>query len=94
MGLEVESSADEEHAEAVVVAVSESAGDAAVEFDEAVHGFCAAVVRAVGVEVAEELATPRGQGLAEALDLGIGQVTKEVRTFSATARPAAWLAWW
>ena len=59
-----------EHAEAVVVAVAEAAGDAAVEFDEAVHGFCAAVVRAVGVEVAEELATPRGQGLAEALDLG------------------------
>ena len=34
------------------------AGDAAVEFDEPVDGFGAAVGRAVGVEVAEELAAP------------------------------------
>ena len=54
VGLEVESSADEEHAEAVVVAVSESAGDAAVEFDEAVDGFGAAVGRAAGFEVGQE----------------------------------------
>ena len=31
----MESAADEEHAEAVVVWVAEAAGDAAVEFDEA-----------------------------------------------------------
>ena len=31
-----QAAADEEHAEALVVAVAEAAGDAAVEFDEAV----------------------------------------------------------
>ena len=74
MGLEVESSADEEHAEAVVVAVSESAGDAAVEFDEAVDGFGAAVGRAAGFEVGQERGSPGSQGLAESGDLGDGTV--------------------
>jgi hypothetical protein len=41
-----------------------------VEFDEAVHGFGAAVARAVGVEVAQELGAPGLEGLAEAGDLG------------------------
>ena len=41
-----------------------------MELDEPVHGFGAAVVRAVGVEVPEELAAPLGEGLAEAGDLG------------------------
>ena len=55
---------DEEHPEAVVVAVAEAAGDAAVELDEAVDGFGAAVAGAVGVEVAEErrCATASGCG--------------------------------
>lgn len=38
-----ESSGGEEHAEAVVVVVSAAAGEAAVEFDDAVDGFRAAV---------------------------------------------------
>ena len=39
----VEAAGDEEHAESVVVVVAEAAGDAAGEFDEAVHGLGAAV---------------------------------------------------
>jgi hypothetical protein len=38
VGSESEAAADEEHSEAVVVGVSESAGDAAGEFDQAVDG--------------------------------------------------------
>jgi hypothetical protein len=38
-----ESAADEERSESVVVAVAEAACDAAVEFDQAVDGFGAAV---------------------------------------------------
>jgi len=49
---------NEEHSEAVVVEVTEAAGDASVEFDEAVDGFGAAVARAVGVEVSEEFLAP------------------------------------
>jgi hypothetical protein len=52
------------------VAVAEAAGDAAVEFDEAVDGFGAAVAGAVGVEVGQERALPAAQGLAEPGDLG------------------------
>jgi hypothetical protein len=58
----VESAGDEKHPESVVVSVSEASGYAAVEFDEAVDGFGAAVAGAVGVEVAEELAAPLVQG--------------------------------
>ena len=36
----------------MVVSIAQAAGDAAVEFDEAVDGFGAAGGRAVGVEVA------------------------------------------
>jgi hypothetical protein len=61
---------DEEHAEAVVAAVAEASGDAAVELDEPVHGFGAAVARAVGVEVAEEGLAPLLERAAEAGDLG------------------------
>jgi hypothetical protein len=35
---------DEEHPESVVVAVAEAAGDAAVELDQSVHGFGAALL--------------------------------------------------
>ena len=52
------------------MAVAEAAGDAAVEFDEAVGGFGAAVVRAAGIEVAEELDAPLLQGPSQAGDLG------------------------
>jgi hypothetical protein len=52
-----------------VVAVAEAAGDAAVEFDESVDRFGAAVVRAAGVEVGEERRAPLLEGLAESLDL-------------------------
>ena len=50
--------------------VQVGSGDAAVEFDEAVDGFGAAVVRAASVEVAQERVTPLSQGLAESGDLG------------------------
>lgn len=49
-----ESAADEEHAEAVVVAVPESSGNAAVKFDESAHSLGAAVVRPIGVHVGLE----------------------------------------
>ena len=41
-----------------------------MKFDEPVDGFGAAVARAVGVEVAEELGAPLLQGAAQAGDLG------------------------
>jgi len=44
------------------VEVSEAAGDASVELDEAVDRLGAAVVRAVGFEVAQERFTPLAQG--------------------------------
>ena len=65
-----ECSADEEHAEAVVVWVAEASGYAAVEFDEAIDGFGAAVVRSAGVEVAEEFAAPLLQGPSQAGHIG------------------------
>jgi len=54
----------------VVVAVAEAAGDAAVELDESVDRFGAAVVGAAGLEVGREGLPPLFQGLAESLDLG------------------------
>src|SRR5660398_286044 len=60
----------EEHREAVVVAVAESAGDSSVELDEAIDGLRATVGGAVGVEVAQERLTPLAQGPAQAGDLG------------------------
>ena len=70
--LGVESADDEERSEAVVVEVAEAAGDASVEFDEAVDGFGAAVAGVVGVEVSEEFLAPLFGGAAEAGDLGDG----------------------
>lgn len=49
-----EAAGGEEHAESVVVAVAVAAGEAAVEFDDPVHGLGAAVVRAAGGEVGHE----------------------------------------
>lgn len=57
VGSEFEASCDEGHAEPVVVVVSEAAGDSAVQFDEGVDCLGAAVVCAVGVEVAQECFT-------------------------------------
>ena len=64
-----QSAADEEHAQPVVVAVAEAAGDAAVELDEPVDCLGAAVAGAVGVEVGQERVLPLSQGSAEAGDL-------------------------
>ena len=50
--------------------VAEPAGDAALEFDEAVDCFGAAVVRAAGGEVAQEGVFPLVEGSPEAGDLG------------------------
>jgi hypothetical protein len=72
-----------------VVAVSEAAGDAAVEFDRAVDGFGAAVADAAGVEVGQERIAPVLQGRAEALIFGTGQVGGDIRSFSAIRRPSA-----
>jgi hypothetical protein len=58
--------------EAVVVAVTEAAGDAAMQLDEAVDRLRAPVVRAACLEVAEELAAPLLQRVSEAGDLGDG----------------------
>lgn len=58
MGLGFESAGGEEHAEPVVVSVAEAAGEAAVEFDQSVHCFSAAIVCPVGVEVGEEGVLP------------------------------------
>ena len=49
--------------------VAETSGNAPVEFDEAVHGFGAAVAGPAGVKVAEELCAPLPQRLAEPGDL-------------------------
>src|SRR4051794_6078085 len=58
------------HSQPVVVGVAEAAGDAAVELDDAVHGFGAAVVGPAGGEVGQELVLPGPQGPAQAGDLG------------------------
>lgn len=50
----VEAAGDEEHAEAVVVGVAVAAGDAAVELDDPVDRFGAAVAGAGGGEVGQE----------------------------------------
>jgi hypothetical protein len=65
-----ESAADEQHAQPVVLAVAETAGNAAVELDEAVDRFGAAVVGTAGVEVGQERFAPLLEGLCESLDLG------------------------
>ena len=62
--------ADSRLTEPVVVAVAEAAGEAAVEFDDAVHCFGAAVVRPAGGEVGQERGSPAAEGAAEAGDLG------------------------
>lgn len=54
----------------MVVPVSEAAGDAAVEFDQSVHGFSSTVVGAAGVEVAQERRFPLFQCPAQSGDLG------------------------
>ena len=54
----MEASGDEQHSEPVVLAVAVSAGEAAVEFDEAVDGFGAAVVGSAGVPVGQERMAP------------------------------------
>jgi len=88
------SASDEEHAEAVVVAVAEAAGDAAVELDEAVDGFGAAVVCAGGGEVDQERLAPLLQGPARRAISGIGQDENEAITCSAIRRPSAGVSWW
>ena len=52
-----------------MVAVAEPAGDAAVEFDEAVDGLGAAVAGTSGGEVGQERLPPLLECLAESLDL-------------------------
>jgi hypothetical protein len=81
----VEASGDEEHAGAVVVAVAEAAGDAAVEFDEAVDGFGAAVAGAAGVEVGQEGYLHCRNVLPRRLISGIGQDGNAAMIFSARA---------
>lgn len=65
-----EVSGGEEHSESVVVAVSESAGQAAVEFDDPVEGLGGSVVDSVGGEVRQERVLPPAQGPSQAGDLG------------------------
>src|SRR5690606_15958829 len=57
-GSGLESSGDEEHAEAVVGQVAVAAGQAPVELDDAVHGLGAAVVGSAGGEVGQERVLP------------------------------------
>ena len=59
-----------------------------MEFDEPVDGFGAAVVRAVGVEVAEERFAPSLEGLAESGDLGDWAVMERAMIVVARLRPA------
>ena len=65
-----ELSGGQDHSESVVGRVAEAAGDTAVEFDDPVDGFGAAVVGAAGGEVGQELVFPRSEGAAESGDLG------------------------
>jgi hypothetical protein len=53
-----EPSCGQDHPKSVVGGVAEPAGDAAVEFDDAVDGFGAAVVGSGGGEVGQELLAP------------------------------------
>src|SRR5215213_2536413 len=65
-----EPSGGQDHSESVVCRVAEAAGDPSVEFDDAVHGFGAAVVGSAGGEVGQELVLPGPEGAAEPRDLG------------------------
>jgi len=65
-----------------------------VELDEAVDGFGAAVVRAGGVEVAENSLRHCFRVRPRRATSGIGLVEKDARIFSAIARPAVRLSWW
>ena len=60
----------QDHPESIVGGVAEAAGDPAVEFDDAVEGFGAAVAGSAGGEVGQELGPPGGEGAAESGDLG------------------------
>ena len=53
-----EPSGGQDHSESVVGGVAEAAGDASVEFDDAVDRFGAAVVGSAGGEVGQELLFP------------------------------------
>ena len=57
-GIWGEASGGEEHSESVVVEVAVAAGEAAVEFDDSVDGFGAAVVGVAGGEVGQECVFP------------------------------------
>src|SRR5690625_1918268 len=57
-GSRLQSSGDEEHSESVVGEVAVAAGQAAVEFDDAVDGLGAAVVGSAGGEVGQERVLP------------------------------------
>ena len=89
-----QSAADQKHAQAVVVAVAEAAGDAAVELNEAVDGFGAAVGGAGGVEVGQELAAPLLEGPAEAGDLRDRAGRKAVDDLGREPPLAAGSGWW
>lgn len=62
----------------VVIAVAVAAGEAAVELHDAVHDLGAAIVRAFGGEVGQELLAPAPQGPSKAGDFTDGQVSNEV----------------
>ena len=66
--------------------IAESACDAAVDFDDAVDGFGAAVTRPGGAEVGQELVLGT-QGAALSSDLGDGQVWNPSMILTAIARP-------
>jgi hypothetical protein len=84
-----EAAGGEEHAGAVVVAVAVAAGEAAVQFDDAVDRFGAAVVRATDGEVRAERSAPGAQRPAEAANSRIRQVWTVSTSFAAIRHPSA-----
>jgi hypothetical protein len=65
-----ESSGGQEHSEAVVVSVAVAAGQAAVELDDPVDGFGAAIRCALRGEVGQERVAPAAQGPAQSRHFG------------------------
>ena len=84
-----ELSGGQDHPESVVGGVAEAAGDAAVEFDDAVDGFGTAVAGPSGGEVGEELLPPGSQRAAEPGDLGNRAAGDDSTIDSAIVLPSA-----
>jgi hypothetical protein len=84
----------QDHSESVVRGAAEAAGDPAVEFDDAVDRFGAAVAGASGGEEARNCSFQARSVRPRRAISGMGQLGNDSSTFTAMARPSARLLVW